>query len=566
MRSAEIIYRGIGSAEVNDDMGRLITAGMALLALLGASVSTAKPMAEADVPEPLQPWIEWVKHEHSELTCPVRYSDDGRHCVWPGELELLATDSGATFNQSVAVYRRSEVRLPGDRQHWPVNVKVGDEPLVVVERDSAPYVLLAPGRYHIVGEFQWSSVPSSLGIAGRSGIVRYRLNGKEVRFPRIRESSLWLRDGSSVDQSQTPEDRLSMEVYRLVADGHPGTLVTHLAVEVSGKQREVVLGKPLLEQFVPLKVDSQLPARLEPDGSLRVQVRPGRWVFRVHARHPSAFTQLAMRSVDQTSSWPQSEVWVYRSSPRDRLTDIDGVRQIDPRQVRLPSDWANLPAYTVTPETPFQIKVTRRGDPEPEPDSLSLSRDLWLDFDGDGFTLRDQISGKMTSGWRLSADDGFALGRVTVDGKPQFITRLADETRNGVEVRRGELNLSAESRFEGDASAIPATGWGRDFQRVSAKLHLPPGYQVLAITGVDNVPASWLQRWTLYDIFLVLIITVGVGRLWGWPWAPVAMVTLGLVWHEPQAPRTIWLYLLAVVALLRVVPPSSNFFSILKNL
>ncbi len=71
-------------------------------------------------------------------------------------------------------------------------------------------------------------------------------------------------------------------------------------------------------------------------------------------------------------------------------------------------------------------------------------------------------------------------------------------------MRRGQLNLSAESRREGDISRLPATGWGRAFQQVGAPLHLPPGWRLLAVTGVDNVPDSWLQRWTLYDNGILL--------------------------------------------------------------
>ena len=48
---------------------------------------------------------------------------------------------------------------------------------------------------------------------------------------------------------------------------------------------------------------------------------------------------------------------------------------------------------------------------------------------------------------------------------------------------------------------------------------------------------------------------MAVARLWGWGWGALALVTLTLVWHEPFAPRWVWLYLLASVALLRVLPP-----------
>ncbi|MEA1989657.1 MAG: hypothetical protein U9N57_10710 [Pseudomonadota bacterium] len=556
-----------------------------ILFSVSVSPALAKPISEDKIPTSLLPWVDWVKYEHPELDCPVNYANPERSCIWPGELQIRANDTGAKFQQNLSVYRDTEVQLPGDKNNWPLSVTVNNQPLVVVERQGVPYAFFKAGEYKVLGEFLWNTLPASLKIAPQTGIVRYTLNNKVVRLPQIRQASLWLRGSETKQTTQAPQDKLNMQVFRLVEDGHPVKMTTYIQLEVSGKQRELVLGKPLLKDFIPVNIESALPARLENNGGLRVQVRPGRWVFQVHSRHPSNVTDLPYEyggvadegvansvlvngnsaNAAVTKAWPESEVWVYRTSPKDRQTEIESVRQIDPRQVQLPNIWANLPAYEVKAGSDFKIKVNLRGDPLPEPDSLNLTRDYWLDFSGQGLTVRDQVVGKMTSGWRLSADNAFDLGRVTVNGQPQFITRLAGEDGNGVEVRRGQLNMTAESRFEGDLMAIPATGWGRDFQKVSSQLHLPPGYQLMAVSGVDNVPASWLQRWTLYDIFLVLIISLGVAKLWGWKWLPLAMLTTALIWHEVNAPKMIWLFLLAVIALLRVVPLENRFYQYLKT-
>lgn len=535
-----------------------------VLLLVAASVAQAKPLAIDDVPEPLKPWVGWVLHEHTDIHCPVMYSDDTRACLWPGELVLEVGAKGVDFTQSLTVYREADLRLPGDRAQWPRDVRSGGALLSVVERNGSPSVRLLPGEHQLTGTIPWVRMPASLALGNAVGIVRYRLNGQVVRHPVLREGRLWLRTGGVDSREKEPEERINLEIYRLVQDGHPGEVITHLAIEVSGQQREVVLGNPLLEGAIPLRIESGLPARLEADGRLRVQVRPGSWQIRVHTRIAGNFSELKPRIEGQAEDWPADEVWVYKASPKDRLTEITGVTSVDPRQVRLPPDWTNLPAYVLDNNDVFRIDVIRRGDPQPEPDSLSLARDLWLDFDGRGYTLRDRISGRMTSGWRLEVDEAFDVGQVTIDGAPQFITTLAGDGRKGVEVRRGELNLLADSRFVGDIDQVPAIGWGRDFQRVTAKLHLPPGYQLMAVTGVDNVPASWVQKWTLYDLFLVLIISIALGKLWGWRWAPVSLVTLVLTWHEAGAPQMIWIFLLVVVALLRVIPTENRAYSVLR--
>jgi hypothetical protein len=72
-------------------------------------------------------------------------------------------------------------------------------------------------------------------------------------------------------------------------------VTTQVEIQASGKNREVLLGKALLAGFVPMAVRSDLPARLEADGRLRVQIRPGRWTIEIDARHPGPVPQLKLR-------------------------------------------------------------------------------------------------------------------------------------------------------------------------------------------------------------------------------------------------------------------------------
>ncbi len=101
---------------------------------------------------------------------------------------------------------------------------------------------------------------------------------------------------------------------------------------------------------------------------------------------------------------------------------------------------------------------------------------------------------------------------------------------------------------------MPASGWALDFQTIETRLHLPPGWDLLSVSGVDNLPATWLNRWTLLDLFLVLVIALAVGRLWGWGWGVLALITLALTWQSPGAPHLVWLHVLAAYALLRLLP------------
>jgi len=54
-----------------------------------------------------------------------------------------------------------------------------------------------------------------------------------------------------------------------------------------------------------------------------------------------------------------------------------------------------------------------------------------------------------------------------------------------------------------------------DFQVLRTWLHLPPGWDLLVVSGVDNLPDTWLYRWILLDLFLVFVIALAAARFWG---------------------------------------------------
>lgn len=317
----------------------------------------------------------------------------------------------------------------------------------------------------------------------------------------------------------------------------------------------------LLANFIAISLSSPLPARIQPNGSLLVQVRPGRWHLELKARYPDPVTQLDFTVAD--SDWPQSEIWSFQALPFQRIVEINGLNVIDPSQSNVPRQWKNLPAYQIKQGERMTFKVIRRGDPEPEPNQLSLKRQLWLDFDGKAYTVSDFISGKMTKGWRLNALPEIQIGQVKLNGQNQLITTSENTNKQGVEVRKGTINLQADSRIKGDISEISAAGWEQDFHQLQVELNLPPGWRLLAASGVDNVPNSWISQWTLLDLFLVLIASLAISRLWTIYWGIFALITLSLCWHEIQSPHFIWLNILAAIALIRVLP-AGKFQSLVK--
>jgi hypothetical protein len=508
----------------------------------------------AEIPAALQDWQGWVLKKHPEIHCPFLYNDAQRSCVWSSELHINASTQGAQFTQRVETFADSWVRLPGGAGFWPENLhdannSLTQDKLVIRERAGIPEIFLSPGRYTLQGDIRWSSIPRTLSIPPASGIIKLQLNGTAVPIPSLEsDSQLWLT-ATQNSQETLQQDSLQVRVFRKLDDGIPLKISTRLQLDVSGKERELQLGQLLLTGFTPILFNSSLPARLEADGKLRVQVKPGSWEIELQMQSTQPLTHLGYKALDER--WPQQEIWVVASQPALRSLQVSGVSSIDPSQTQLPDEWRELPAYLVTPNTTMELQELQRGAGDSS-NQLVLNKEIWLDFDGNGFTLRDEISGQLQQSWRMETLPPYELQSAALNDIPQLVTRLADNANTGVEIRTRELDLTGISRLLRSTS-IPVSGWSVDFAEVDAQLHLPPGWSLLSATGASYESGSWVSRWSLWDIFLVLIITFTVARITTPLWGGLALLTLLLTFHRAGAPLFIWLNIAALLALLPMV-------------
>ena len=147
------------------------------------------------------------------------------------------------------------------------------------------------------------------------------------------------------------------------------------------------------------------------------------------------------------------------------------------------------------------------------------------------------------------------MGRVTKasNNKDLLITASSDK-RPGVELRERKIDLSAEGRYENMRQTLPIVGWDHNVQQLNTQLFLPPGWSLLGVSGVDQVNNTWIDSWSLFEFFILLLIAFAMGRLFGWPWGIVAGVAMMLAHGHHDAPRYIWFHLIAAIGLLRLLP------------
>ena len=129
----------------------------------------------------------------------------------------------------------------------------------VLDRNGVPSMKLAAGSYEIKGDFFWDAIPESLSIPAESGLIGLSINGTTIAMPSIRDGQLWLTE-TDIGQKkpENVQNSLDIQVFRKIADDVPMQVTTRLVLEVSGEQREVKLAKPVLNDFMPLSLQSPL--------------------------------------------------------------------------------------------------------------------------------------------------------------------------------------------------------------------------------------------------------------------------------------------------------------------
>jgi hypothetical protein len=525
-----------------------------LVALAFGSIVTH---AQDAVPPPLRDWQGWVLRGEEFRKCPFLASTAitpgepiepyAFRCDWPERLSLSVDARGGTFSQRWQIFAPTRVTLPGDTEHWPRDVRLNGAAAPVVEYGGAPTLLLPPGSYAVAGRFEWSSRPESLPVPDRTAIVDLTVDGQRVAQPERPNRAVWLGKRRTAEQAAA----LEVQVYRLVRDDIPVLLETRLRLNVAGDAREEVLARVLPDGFTAVSLTGDLPARLERDGTMRVQVRAGGHEVTLLARGAGAAAEL-VRPDTAGAQWARDEIWSFAANDMLRVAAAEGAEGIDPAQANVPPGWRQLPAFRMTPGAKLTVVERSRGLANADDNRLTLSRNLWLDFDHDGFTVVDNINGTMRRDWRLDMQAPFTLASATQNGEQLLVTE-GGEGRTGLELRQPRVNLTTVARAAA-GRAMPATGWDGRFDQVSGLLHLPAGHRLIAATGSDSAPGSWWERWGLWNVFGVLIVVVFV--YWTAGKIPAAIAALALLLTYQEVPEYIWLWgnLLAALAVARAAP------------
>lgn len=515
-----------------------------ILALLVALAGPALAQTTVDVPSALAPWQGFALYRADEKLCPTDGNQaQARICLFPTSLAVAVDQAGADFSLRARLFDEGAVPLPHGDGVWIESVRLGGRPVPVIARDSGPAVWLGPGDHQLSGRLGWAVAPETLRLPADVGVVRLTRQGVDAPVAVTPAGELRLTAEAA---ARPVENHEQVKVFRRIEDGVPVTVTTLFRLEVSGLARTVTLAAAVPPGAVPLALRAPVPATLGPDGSVVLDAGPGRYEVEVAARFPGP-----VEGIGPAATPYGREVWSFAPAPEGREVRPEGPPAIDPRTAEVPADWQELPAFAVASGATLALKELGRGAPTGR-DALTLSRELWLDFSGQGIAARDTLTGENRSAWTLSMLPPGELGRVTVAGRDQPVVLVGGEGTRGVEIRSSHLSLTARSRYADAGAAIPATGFDRECDRITAVLHLPPGWGLLAASGPDDVAGGLVSDWTLLDLFLVFLLAVAAFTLRGTKAGLALGLFLLLSWREPDAPTTVWIFVLAGLALVRL--------------
>ena len=505
------------------------TLSMFLLLLAHACATAATPA----VPDALKGWEGWVLHGEEWRQCPffvtTQPGDRGAHaCALAGPANIRIDAGRAEIALDYRVYAPGHVMLVYAQDALPEALTVDGQAAVIEQGDGQPRVWLQPGERKLRYTLDLAAQPESLVVPDSLRVVSLQVDGKPV-FPLNRAGTeLWLQRAETTTES----DALEVTVHRLWEDGLPQQLQTRLALDVAGKAREIRLGPAWPEDYELTRVDGDLPVVVEPGRMLRVQVTAGSFALQLHARATARAERLAFDF--PTADWPTQEIWSFAADHALRVVDVSGDAPIDPAQADVPGEWREYPAYAMASGGALTLAERGRGLGD-DANRLTLGRELWLDFDGGGYTVQDRIDGRMRQGFRLGLAAPYTLLSASERGEPLLVTTGADGGR-GIEVRYPALSVEATARLPW-TSTLPAHGWDERLDALSATLHLPPGYRLLHAGGVDHAAQAWTERWDIFDVFLAAFAVVIGWRLGGLPLAGAVALLAVLGVHENDAPR-----------------------------
>lgn len=533
-------------------------------------------LADDSIPSGLKEWVPLVKSQNPEWACPrVKADSDPKsggsllyECTWAGAIDLQIKADALSFTIKGDLYKASSVDLP-----LVGNVKPSD---ITIRRNGSEYsnfsfslegnslkVHLPEGSYEILGKIFWPSIPKQISLPDSFALVRYALDADISDIKALRTTAgISLEAVGEVESSDT----LKVQVYRTLIDGSPMFLDTRILLKVSGKPRNIDFGSVLPDAVKVVKIDSPLSVSLT-DNLLRAQVYQGDYEIRIESIVPHPAKEIRVEK-SSNENWPQEELWSWIPDLEFRLVELKNVANVNRNQVTLPPDWNPENLMSVTSGSSIELLEIRRGQEVFQKDVVNLNRTFWPKIDQSTFTVADSFSGTLNSKSRLNALSELHLGSAKINNSDAPVTLdPEDETKKGVELREQSLQVQTVSELP-YSSSFAASGWETTVDHLSITLMIPPSWKLLHADNASSVTGSWSSLWTIFDVFILLVLTFFTASILNLRVALLLLVFLVLSKGEFLRPYVFFAYIVFFLACYKATSDTSGrkVFEYLKSI
>jgi len=467
-------------------------------------------------------------------------ADSKAVCSWPGRLDLDVDDKGGTFKLEARLDEGESIALPGSDENWPLDVKVDGTPGVVLS-SGGPRVAVGHGPHTVTGRFTWATIPSSLRIPAEIGLLRsLRVRGAAVASPNRDKDGVSLVSASAEESPSTPAtttavDQVDVRVVRLLVTERPLRLDTWIRLKVSGKARELLLGPALPSGFAAVALTGKWPARIEPDGRIRVRASAGEEDIAIVARATATPTELARPAI--TATWTTGdEVWAFVDKDPFQMNSVEG----PPRVPKSSLGTFSIPrSFGVEEGNCFAMKdgaqlrlVAKPRLVAAAKDDLQLSRVFSIASDGSGISVSDTISGTFGQPTRLEFGPPLIAGEAGVGSQRQVLGSV-DGRPAGFEVPASNETVFANSWLPRVPWTFPVDAFGRTYQKRDVTFLVQAGWVPLYLSGNT---VGLLGAIAPGDLILVALVVALMFAAHGFRPALLACATLLLGLLFPTLP------------------------------
>jgi len=534
---------------------------MCVLLLTGIGFGFGNNAAYANnvIPSDLKQWAAWVLKDDLNHNCP-RDANNVRQCIWSGELDLSLDDRRLHFHQKWTAFGPGQLSLPYENGAYLESVSLNEASAILSSDDlDRPSIAVNVGDYEVEGVLVLPAQMQSVALGEKTGIVRLEINGQQVIQPAVFHGELSLQTIEHTNnETKIPQEKESVDVqvWRQISQAIPIQMTTVIDLTVTGKARNLDLGKvlPTEMQILGINNSSGLPVSLSSSGELLVQVDPGHSQISINTQRKGESNQYAL---PENALLPGNEIWSFERDVNLTPLKVDGPEIYDASRLNnYPNPWLSAPTFLMARSQPLRLEAVAEIENQKEQSALSSRRAYWMDFKGSGYFYRDTVTGRRGELKRINSVNNHNLLHATFNySEDQVITLDPDTKMKGVELRGTDVSLVAQGRIEN--GALSKQAWDAPMDSVAIDINVPPGTRIFHVTGATSSSGSWIEQWQLLDFFLVIIVSIAFFKLFGLYGGLTALAGMILTVHEPGAPQLIWLAIILLAGLSKAAPSGS---------